>query len=417
MRFFIATCLSASVALAGCGGGSNAAEPAVAVAAEPTVSAVNNEGSVTSMGNNQVGQMLTAVVTDLDGANGTISYQWFADGVAVAGASAETYDLTGADVNIDIRVRASYTDDNGFIESPLSDSNGPVFAASGLDPNVPPGQNFDLLGWYLSTPEENSSGLSTRITEVDLAGGYEHPDYFWTSDDGGMVFRVTNEGARTSSNTSYPRTELREMLRRGDTSISTRSSDGTPTRNNWVFSSAPASAQQAAGAVDGQLKATLAVNAVTTSGSSGRVGRVIVGQIHAKDDEPIRLYYRKLPQNQRGAIYAAHEINGGDDIYYEMIGSRSNSLSDPANGIALDELWSYEILAQGNQLQVTIRSGDLYGAIIGTANIDMSASGYDIAQEFMYFKAGAYNQNNTSDGGLADDFSQVTFYQLEASHN
>ncbi|MDB9949534.1 polysaccharide lyase family 7 protein [Porticoccaceae bacterium] len=417
MRFFIATCLSASVALAGCGGGSNAAEPAVAVAAEPTVSAVNNEGSVTSMGNNQVGQTLTAVVTDLDGANGTISYQWFADGVAVAGASAETYDLTGADVNIDIRVRASYTDDNGFIESPLSDSNGPVFAASGLDPNVPPGQNFDLLGWYLSTPEENSSGLSTRITEVDLAGGYEHPDYFWTSDDGGMVFRVTNEGARTSSNTSYPRTELREMLRRGDTSISTRSSDGTPTRNNWVFSSAPASAQQAAGAVDGQLKATLAVNAVTTSGSSGRVGRVIVGQIHAKDDEPIRLYYRKLPQNQRGSIYAAHEINGGDDIYYEMIGSRSNSLSDPANGIALDELWSYEILAQGNQLQVTIRSGDLYGAIIGTANIDMSASGYDIAQEFMYFKAGAYNQNNTSDGGLADDFSQVTFYQLEASHN
>ena len=165
------------------------------------------------------------------------------------------------------------------------------------------------------------------------------------------------------------------------------------------------------------MKATLAVNAVTTSGSSGRVGRVIVGQIHAKDDEPIRLYYRKLPQNQRGAIYAAHEINGGDDIYYEMIGSRSNSLSDPANGIALDELWSYEILAQGNQLQVTIRSGDLYGAVIGTANIDMSASGYDIAQEFMYFKAGAYNQNNTSDGGLADDFSQVTFYQLEASHN
>jgi poly(beta-D-mannuronate) lyase len=405
------------VALAGCGGGSNAAEPAVAVAAEPTVSAVNNEGSVTSMGNNQVGQMLTAVVTDLDGANGTISYQWFADGVAVAGASAETYDLTGADLNTDMRVQASYTDDSGFIESPLSDSNGPVFAASGLAPSVPPGQNFDLLGWYLSTPEENSSGLSTRIAEVDLAGGYEHPDYFWTSDDGGMVFRVTNEGARTSSNTSYPRTELREMLRRGDTSISTRSSDGTPTRNNWVLSSAPASAQQAAGAVDGQLKATLAVNAVTTYGSSGRVGRVIVGQIHAKDDEPIRLYYRKLPQNQRGAIYAAHEINGGDDIYYEMIGSRSNSLSDPANGIALDELWSYEILAQGNQLQVTIRRGDLYGAVIGTANIDMSASGYDIAQEFMYFKAGAYNQNNTSDGGLADDFSQVTFYQLEASHN
>ena len=68
-------------------------------------------------------------------------------------------------------------------------------------------------------------------------------------------------------------------------------------------------------------------------------------------------------------------------------------------------------------MEVTIRSGDLYGEVLGTANIDMSASGYDIAQEFMYFKAGAYNQNNTSDGGIADDYSQVTFYQLVASHN
>ena len=102
MRFLIATWLIVSVALAGCGGGSS---PAVTAVAEPVAPAANNAGSVTSMGNNQVGQMLTAVVTDLDGANGTIRYQWFADGVAVAGASAETYDLTAADINADIRVR------------------------------------------------------------------------------------------------------------------------------------------------------------------------------------------------------------------------------------------------------------------------------------------------------------------------
>jgi|TARA_B110000967_G_scaffold169577_1_gene179092 poly(beta-D-mannuronate) lyase len=417
MRFFTATCLIVSVALAGCGGGSTTSDTAATVVAEPAAPAANNAGSVTSMGNNQVGQTLTAVVTDLDGANGTISYQWFADGIAVAGASAETYDLTGADVNIDIRVRASYTDDNGFIESPLSDSNGPVFAASGLDPNVPPGQNFDLLGWKLNTPEADSRGLANRIDEVDLAAGYTDAEYFWTGADGGMVFRVTNAGATTSANASYPRTELREMLRRGNTSISTRGSDGSPNLNNWVFSSAPASAQAAAGAVDGELKATLAVNVVTTSGSSSRVGRLVVGQIHAKDDEPVRLYYRKLPGHQRGSIYAAHEINGGDDIYYEIVGSKSSSASDPENGIALDQIWSYEILAQGNQLWVTIRSGDLDGEILGTTDIDMSMSGYDIADDFMYFKAGAYNQNNTSDGGLADDFAQVTFYQLEASHN
>lgn len=378
---------------------------------------VNEEASINIVGISQMGETLTAVVTDLDGIGDDVTYQWFVNDAAIENANLDTYDLLGADVGATISVSADYIDDAGFSEEPLSDASDVVLAAYGLDPDLPPGENFDLLGWYLSTPEENSSGLSTRIPEVDLAGGYEDSEYFWTADDGGMVFRVTNAGARTSTNTSYPRTELREMLRRGDTSISTRNSDGTPTLNNWVFSSAPDEAQDAAGAVDGQLRGTLAVNAVTTSGISWRVGRVIVGQIHAKDDEPIRLYYRKLPDNERGSIYAAHEINGGDDIYYEILGNRSSSASDPSDGIALDELWSYEILAAGNQLTVTIRSGDFDGEILGTADIDMSESGYDIAAEFMYFKAGAYNQNNTSDGGLADDFSQVTFYQLEANHD
>jgi poly(beta-D-mannuronate) lyase len=142
-----------------------------------------------------------------------------------------------------------------------------------------------------------------------------------------------------------------------------------------------------------------------------------VGQIHAKDDEPLRLYYRKLPGNQRGSVYAAHEINGGDDIYYEIVGSRSSSADDPENGIALNELWSYEILAVGNQLTVTIRRGDLSGETLGIAEIDMTESGYSTADEFMYFKAGAYNGNNDSDGGLPNDFSQVTFYHLTATHN
>lgn len=302
--------------------------------------------------------------------------------------------------------------------------NGPDFSTPaliaahfGLDPDVPPSDNFDLLGWKLNTPEENSSGLSRQIDEIDLDAGFVDSDYFWTAEDGGMVFKVTNFGATTSAGSIYPRTEFREMLRRGNTSINTRNSNGTPNLNNWVFSSAPDVAKIAAGAINGELKGTLAVNAVTTSGRSGRIGRVIVGQIHARDDEPVRLYYRKLPGNQRGSIYAAHEINGGDDIYFEIIGSRSSSAANPPAGMALNEIWSYEILAVGNQLTVTIRSGDLDGEVLGRADIDMSLSGYDIANDFMYFKAGAYNQNNTDDGGLAGDFAQVTFYALDVSHN
>lgn len=291
-----------------------------------------------------------------------------------------------------------------------------IAAQFGLDPALPPSGNFDLLIWYLNTPEADTDSFSRRIDEDDLADGFVDPDYFWTADDGGMVFKVTNAGAKTSAGTSFVRTELREMLRRGDTSINTRNSDGTPNLNNWVFSSAPDSAKTAAGAIDGELKATLAVNAVTTSGSDGRVGRVVVGQIHAKDDEPLRLYYRKLPGNERGSVYAAHEPSGGSDVYYEIVGERSNDAANPTDGLALDDIWSYEILVVGNQLTVIIRNDDLDGVELGRADIDMSASGYDVDDDFMYFKAGAYNQNNTEDDGDPEDFAQVTFYALENSH-
>ena len=54
-----------------------------------------------------------------------------------------------------------------------------------------------------------------------------------------------------------------------------------------------------------------------------------------------KLYYRKLPNNDKGSIYFAHEIYNDDDTWYEMIGSRDNDASNPADGIALDEVFSY----------------------------------------------------------------------------
>lgn len=281
----------------------------------------------------------------------------------------------------------------------------------GLSPDLPPGKNFDLLDWHLSLPsDDDGDGKSDRVPEVKLARGYENPEYFYTAEDGGMVFIATIGGAKTSKNTKYTRTELREMLRRGDSRIKTKGKDGVPNKNNWVFSSAPRTAQRNAGGIDGTLSATLAVNHVTTTGKRGQVGRVIVGQIHARKDEPIRLYYRKLPQNTRGSIYAAHEISKGDDIFYEILGSKKNSISDPIDGIPLDEKFSYDIIAKGNNLKVVIKQD---GKVLGETLIDMSQSGYDVSDDYMYFKAGVYNQNNS---GHKKDYVQATFYALSNKH-
>ena len=278
---------------------------------------------------------------------------------------------------------------------------------------MPPSGNFDLLDWKLDLPINASGelvGQSAKIDEGDMAMGYTNADYFFTAADGGMVLRSPSQGATTSANTRYARTELREMLRRGDRSISTRGPDGKPNKNNWAFSSAPAAALSDAGGVDGDLKVTLAVNEVTTTGEDFQIGRVVIGQIHAKDDEPLRLYYRKLPDNRRGAIYAAHEINGGDDVYYEIIGSRSNSASNPQDGILLGETFTYDVNVVGNSMDVTITkaNGDVF-----TDNIDMTNSGYDIETDFMYFKVGVYHLNDTADVG---EFAQITVYELENKH-
>lgn len=339
----------------------------------------------------------------------------------------------------------------------------------GLNPLLSPSDNFDLSSWKVQMPYNDdgefvttsSNDTSDQIEDYDLDDNCSDANYsngfqqlsdaanytgcenrfFYTGADGGIVMRAPVQGARTSTGTSYTRTELREMLRAGDRSISTNGSGDRPNGNNWAFSSAPQTAKDDAGGVDGHLKVTLAVNEVTTTGNDNQIGRFVMGQIHADDDEPIRLYYRKLPGNTHGSIYLAHERSGktddvtgafyasgtvtgddvcgdgntstydaGDDVYCIMLGSRDDNASNPGDGIQLGEVFSYEIDVVGNDMTVTIEKG---GVVIATQEVDMSASGYDVDDDYMYFKAGVYQQNNS---GGSDEFAQVTIYEIANSH-
>ncbi|MFY0596645.1 MAG: polysaccharide lyase family 7 protein [Cognatishimia sp.] len=290
----------------------------------------------------------------------------------------------------------------------------------GLDPTKSPGENFDLLGWYMTTPaDDDGDGRSDSVYENELSAGWVDPRYFYTDPvTGGMVFRVTPAGAKTSENTSYTRSELRGMLRRGDEKIGTRGAN----KNNWVFSSAPLSAKAAAAGIDGKLRATLSVNQVTRQGKAYQVGRVVIGQIHAKNDEPIRLYYRKLPHNKYGSLYFAHDPEIGKETWVTVIGSRADRADNPDDGIALDEIFTYEIEVKGKRegdltipmLHLTITRDD--GSQVSIEPFDMRESGFSTDDEFMFFKAGAYSGNNTSPEPDTD-FDRVTFYELDYSHN
>jgi rRNA processing protein Krr1/Pno1 len=101
----------------------------VTSAATAVVTAFNNAptGSVTISGTPTQGQTLTAAnsLADADGL-GTISYQWQADGVAIAGATGGTLLLAQGQVGKAISLTASYTDGGGTVENVSSAATAAV---------------------------------------------------------------------------------------------------------------------------------------------------------------------------------------------------------------------------------------------------------------------------------------------------
>lgn len=303
----------------------------------------------------------------------------------------------------------------------------------GLDPNADPWDNFDLSQWKLDTPASRSSSESckTQFTEPqDWQNNFPSASgqYFYTHTDGGMRFVSEIGGATTGGNcSSRTRSELREMLRGSNTSIDTdgKTDDGDDDgdfRNNWALGYQPTTKagnnNESWGAREGKMRATLRVNQVTTSGSDSSRGRVVIGQIHAKDDEPLRLNYKHRAGFDGGCIYASSEQNGGSDTNYVLAGSNTSCSSDPGNnGLGLGDLFSYEIENVNEDIIVTIYEGD-FGAVIDTVTIDLNTinGGYDLNNDWMYFKAGAYTQNSLGDGGSNGDGDVVTFYRLDVTH-
>ena len=85
----------------------------------------------------EVGQILSADttnITDADGLDNVVfTYQWLADDVEIAGATASSHTLTDDDLGKPIRVRVTFTDDAGHDESLTSVPTAAVTAAEALE--------------------------------------------------------------------------------------------------------------------------------------------------------------------------------------------------------------------------------------------------------------------------------------------
>ncbi|SHE48717.1 delta-60 repeat domain-containing protein [Lampropedia hyalina DSM 16112] len=118
------------------------------VTSNPTAKVANvndlPEGGVTIGGQAKQGETLQAHnnLQDLDGLDPSkIIYQWLRDGQPIDKATGASYTLTQADVNKTIRLKASYTDGQGTVESVFSQAT-----ASVLNVNDLPEGNVTITG-------------------------------------------------------------------------------------------------------------------------------------------------------------------------------------------------------------------------------------------------------------------------------
>ena len=128
-------------------------------------------GSPAIEGTAQVGETLTASTSGIDDEDGmdnaVFSYQWLADDVAIDSATESSYTLVAADEGKAIRVRVSFTDDEGNPESLTSAPTSAVAAAPVEE--VPP-FTASALGVPASHDGSSVFTFELRLSEAPRKG-------------------------------------------------------------------------------------------------------------------------------------------------------------------------------------------------------------------------------------------------------
>lgn len=228
---------------------------------------------------------------------------------------------------------------------------------------------FDLSQWKLTLPIDTRGGWHGRALDIRDVSDFRDPHYFHVGADGGMVFEAPVYGA-TTPNSTRARSELREMI------------DGTEAA--WQLKQG------------GTMTATLAVNRVPTL-LDGTPARVVIGQIHGRSQELVRLYY------DNGTVYFRDDQTG-------LFNHQATYYLADAHGRAPDidpgETFSYKIEARGSRLSVTVYAdGETYSATVHVSSVWQA--------DHFYFKAGLYLGANET---AATGSGEAVFYGLDFGH-
>jgi len=234
--------------------------------------------------------------------------------------------------------------------------------AGGLNPNLAPSSNFDLSLWELQEPV-GTAGDPTTISPAMLAAGF-HDNYFFTDPtDGAMTFWDPESGV-TTADSSYPRSELREL-----------NADGSAA--NWPI------------AGTNVLSATVAITQVPDHVCIGQIhlGTAIQSGLAASTKPLVELYY-----------YSSGAITLG--IEDDPTGGQT---SHAITSVPLGTTFSYTLQLTGDgTITLTVDGTTM------TFTMPAAFAGYG-----QYFKAGDYDQTAGSDPTVG---ATVKFYALRVAH-
>ena len=150
----------------------------VAVAARANTPAT---GSPTISGTAQVGETLTvdtSGISDADGLNNvSYTYQWVRSDSDIAGATGSTYTLVSADQGNTVKVKVSFTDDEGNAETLTSASTASVLAR----PNTPATGTPTISGTF--QVGETLTAITSDISDDDGLNNVSF-SYQWMRSDG-----------------------------------------------------------------------------------------------------------------------------------------------------------------------------------------------------------------------------------------
>ncbi len=264
-----------------------------------------------------------------------------------------------------VRVQSTGSDVNKWVS--LSEmeiwSNGTgSCSTSTLNPNVPPGSNFNLGIWQLQLPS-GSPGSPTTISASSLEGGYSSQYFYTDPNDGAMTFWTPEKGV-TTPNSNYPRSELREMNASGSAA-------------NWSFYAGTHT-----------LNATLRVTKVPSSVAIGqiKIGTPLQSGVPSSTKPTLELYYRS---NGNIVVGIENSPEGGQTPHVIA-------------NVPLGTKFTYQIKATSSTMTVTI-NGTPHAFPLNPAFLPYG----------QYFKAGSYIQSSSESTTIG---AEVKFYALTVTH-